>query len=580
MKYGAVLLAIIISLPLMTMQPQGDASSPSTFYVGGSGAGNYTTIQDAIDAASDGDTIYVYPGTYKENVVADKGVNIIGVNATIDGGKTGDTVLITANHTSISGFLIENSSSTGAGIVIEAGHIEIHECTIENNFYGIYTDCHNCHINISHNNFINNSHNAWDSGGNTWDDGAKGNYWDDYKGNDEDMDGIGDSPYPVEGGTGQDNYPLIYPYGLPVAIFMYTPDGLEIKFDGSFSVDYNGVIENYTWNLGDGNVSYGEEVNHTYNGSGIYEVTLTVKDTNGKTDVSTQDVIVDIEAPSTSCNFMPEQANGDNGWYISNVWLNFNASDSLSGIDYTKYKIDGNSWKIYDGNAFIREDGNHSIQYYSADKYGNAESIKYVSVKIDKTAPYTTVEPHENESVWYKADTLVSLEGHDNTSGIYATNYRINGGVFVQYNQEIDVTSEGINVIDYYSKDNAGNAEKLKSVEIKIDKTNPAMDVKAPKKSYLYLMGREIIPLSGFNNFAIVIGSTNVNVDVRDSISGVKKVEFYVDNSLKETLSEPPYTWNWNEVAVGPYTLKAVAYDNAGNKVSAEIPVMVFNIQY
>jgi len=121
MKYGAVLLAIIISLPLMTMQPQGDASSPSTFYVGGSGAGNYTTIQDAIDAASDGDTIYVYPGTYKENVVADKGVNIIGVNATIDGGKAGDTVLITANHTSISGFLIENSSNTGAGIVKDDG---------------------------------------------------------------------------------------------------------------------------------------------------------------------------------------------------------------------------------------------------------------------------------------------------------------------------------------------------------------------------------------------------------------------------------------------------------------------------
>jgi len=32
----------------------------NTLYVGGSGPGNYTSIQDAIDDASDGDTVYVY----------------------------------------------------------------------------------------------------------------------------------------------------------------------------------------------------------------------------------------------------------------------------------------------------------------------------------------------------------------------------------------------------------------------------------------------------------------------------------------------------------------------------------------
>jgi len=578
MKYGAVLLAIIISMPLMAIQLPGGASSPSTFYVGGSGAGNYTTIQDAIDAANNGDVIYVYSGIYNENIFVDKSVSIIGNNATIDGNASGNVVDITANFTSISGFTVKNSGDNAAGVLVQAYDVEIHNCNVSNNFYGVYTEYKGC--NITHNNFWDNTFNAWDIGNNYWDDGTKGNYWDDYNGTDENKDGIGDSPYKIGGGESQDNHPLMYRYGRPAAVFEYDVEGLEATFNGSFSVDYDGIIENYTWYFGDGNVSYGEEINHSYNASGVYTVKLTVTDNDGKTGSSYRDIIIDIEAPSTSCNFMPEHTNGDDGWYISSVWLNFNASDPLSGVDYTKYKIDSDNWKIYNGNVSIKEDGDHSIQYYSVDKYGNAEGIKYASVKIDKTAPYTIVEPHENGSVWYRADTLVSLEGYDNTSGIYATKYRINGGVFVRYNQEIDVTSEGINIIDYFSQDNAGNAEKLKSIEIKIDKTNPVMDVKAPKKSYLYLMGREIIPLSGFNNFAIVIGSTNVNVDVNDSISGVKKVEFYVDNSLKETISEPPYTWDWNEVAVGPYTLKAVAYDNAGNKVSTEIPVMVFNLQY
>ena len=33
-------------------------------YVGGNGSGNYTAIQDAIDHAEQGDTIYVFKGTY------------------------------------------------------------------------------------------------------------------------------------------------------------------------------------------------------------------------------------------------------------------------------------------------------------------------------------------------------------------------------------------------------------------------------------------------------------------------------------------------------------------------------------
>ena len=51
-----------------------------TLYVGGSGPGNYSTIQSAINDAVDDDTVFVYDDSspYNENVVVDKSIELTG----------------------------------------------------------------------------------------------------------------------------------------------------------------------------------------------------------------------------------------------------------------------------------------------------------------------------------------------------------------------------------------------------------------------------------------------------------------------------------------------------------------------
>ena len=60
-------------------------------------------------------------------------------------------------------------------------------------------------------NCLNNTSNAVDDGtNNQWDNGIKGNYWENYPFDDANSDGIGDTPYPIMGSAGsQDNYPLM-----------------------------------------------------------------------------------------------------------------------------------------------------------------------------------------------------------------------------------------------------------------------------------------------------------------------------------------------------------------------------------
>lgn len=53
-------------------------AAAKTLTVDGGGGGDYTTIQDAVDAAEDGDTILVSVGTYLENVEVDVIVTITG----------------------------------------------------------------------------------------------------------------------------------------------------------------------------------------------------------------------------------------------------------------------------------------------------------------------------------------------------------------------------------------------------------------------------------------------------------------------------------------------------------------------
>ena len=82
--------------------------------------------------------------------------------------------------------------------------------TATNNYYGIRIASFSSNNMIYHNNFITNTEPASSSidSVNSWDNGAEGNYWSDYDGDDANWDGIGDTPHPIYENN-QDNYPLM-----------------------------------------------------------------------------------------------------------------------------------------------------------------------------------------------------------------------------------------------------------------------------------------------------------------------------------------------------------------------------------
>lgn len=105
---------------------------------------NFKRIQDAINASKNGDTIYVYNGTYYENIVIDKTISLIGENkyaTIIDGKQKTDTVYIKSEKVEITGFTITNSSRDEwyyAGIRLTSSNIEIKDNIIKDNNLGVF----------------------------------------------------------------------------------------------------------------------------------------------------------------------------------------------------------------------------------------------------------------------------------------------------------------------------------------------------------------------------------------------------------------------------------------------------------
>jgi len=123
----------------------------------------YMWIQDAVNEANPGDTIFVESYVDYEHVVITKPLSLLGEDAEttiIDGGNNpGSVISIVADNVSVCGFTIRNSGmedSTDAGVYLRSSENTLSGNIIMNNFQGIFLES-NTHDNmIMHNNFLDN----------------------------------------------------------------------------------------------------------------------------------------------------------------------------------------------------------------------------------------------------------------------------------------------------------------------------------------------------------------------------------------------------------------------------------------
>jgi len=199
--------------------------------------------------------------------------------------------------------------------------------------------------------------------------------------------------------------------GHPVARFTYSPSsplvGDPVTFDASSSTPDGGTITGYKWDFGDGNVTLTPNpiITHVYTASGQYNVTLTVFDSEGKSDSTWKIVTVSLKQYYLTVNTNPNgvTAISGEGWYTESTNVVLTAPTPVPNVTGVRYRfsywdVDGLSQGIGVNPITVLMNANHTATAHYVKQYYLTVSSSYGATGgadwyDDGATAYVTVTP-------------------------------------------------------------------------------------------------------------------------------------------------------------------------------------------
>ena len=278
--------------------------------------------------------------------------------------------------------------------------------------------------------------------------------------------------------------------------------------------------------------------------------------TAGKEDAGAAYVYApDVTAPTTTVSGVPA------GWSKTALSVTLSASDGLSGVAITQYRLQGASdWTTYTAPFQVTAQGSSTYEYRSTDVAGNVEDTKAFTVRVDTTPPDTANDVH---SPGYNHDVTVTLTPVDELSGVAQTSYSLDGGPWTVGTSLLvlaptDHSNDGVHTISYYSEDNAGNSEPVKTCALLIDTRPPTPT--APAAAVAQRLGTAVLKYD-IHDSGPNAGKANVTIKIKNLHGKTVKIAKLRNREVNQLLR---YRFRCR-LAKGTYRFCVYARDAAGN---------------
>jgi hypothetical protein len=216
---------------------------------------------------------------------------------------------------------------------------------------------------------------------------------------------------------------------------------------------------------------------------------------------------------------------------------------------------------------------------------GNGDGVRamdmgaYEAPLVDRMPPTTaaTATPPPNAAGWNRTDVAVALNATDNAegSGVQYIRYWLTGAqqvpVVIGANPaSVLVTAEGTTTVGYSAVDNAGNIELSKSLAVKIDKTGPGISGMPAPGCTLSPAKHQLVQVAWVTAFDSLSGLLSLSVSVTSNEPGSGTGggdvpgDIIINGGAVQLRSERSPSGKGRV-----YTITATAQDNAGNTTTA-----------
>ena len=143
--------------------------------------------------------------------------------------------------------------------------------------------------------------------------------------------------------------------------------------------------------------------------------------------------------------------------------MTLSATDAESEVAETNYGIDGGAWTPYSATFTISADGEHEVEYYSADDQGNEEELKSFDLALDQAAPADDrAAQRRPPGPTYDGPVTLTLTASTRPLQSQARSTGSTGasGLPTTRSRRRSVSDPGAHTLDYRSTDQAGNVEE------------------------------------------------------------------------------------------------------------------------
>jgi hypothetical protein len=235
--------------------------------------------------------------------------------------------------------------------------------------------------------------------------------------------------------------------------------------------------------------------------------------------------------------------------------LVLNTTDDMSGVSQLFHSINQSPFIPYTAPVLFEQEGNFTHKFYAVDNVGNVEGIKTNEFSIDVTPPKTyhnIIGIAQGDII--STTTRIYLTPTDSIAGIARAFYRLDNEPEKPYlaNSLVPFSylPDGEHTLYYYSVDNVENRESERKVTFYLDKSSPIMS--ADVLGDRFIVGDRIY----------FSGRTKLKLTAVDNKSGIKQIQYSVDNSEYSDYKEPFYLPSKS----GLHIVRYYAVDNMGNQ--------------